>query len=124
MGKALSMDLRERIVRYWEAGASRRQAAKVFRVAPSVAIKLIDRYERTGDFSPGKAGGDRRSKLKEHGQWLLEQVARMPDVTLSELAAALQGRGVSINASNISRFLTASGLSYKKNASGKRTRSP
>jgi len=48
-------------------------------------------------------------------------VEEVPDISLSELAAELAGRGVTIHPSNLSRFLTAQGLTYKKNAGRHRT---
>ena len=53
MGKPCSMDLRKRVVGTVEQeGMSRRQAAARFGIAPSVAIKWLERYRRTGDVSP------------------------------------------------------------------------
>ena len=40
MGKPYSLDLRERIFDYIAAGHSRRDAARVFGVSPSTAVRL------------------------------------------------------------------------------------
>ena len=48
MGKPYSLDLRERIIDFVEEGGSRRGAAGYFGVSASCAIKLMDRFVRTG----------------------------------------------------------------------------
>ena len=121
MTKALSIDLRDRVARYVLAGHSRRQAAEVFGIAPSTAIRYVAQYEATGSLVPKKQGGDRRSKLGTHGAYVLRRVAETPDISLAELTAELATRGVSLHPSNLCRFLLANGLTYKKNLAGRRT---
>ena len=43
MGKSYSLDLRERVYGFIEAGHSRRAAARQFEVSPSFAVKLAAR---------------------------------------------------------------------------------
>ena len=52
MARPLSNDLRDRLVSAVDGGLSRRSAAKHFGVAPSTAIKWVDRWHRTGDVGP------------------------------------------------------------------------
>ena len=118
MGKPLSVDLRERVARYVLAGHSRRQAAKLFGIGASTAVRYVAQYQRTGSVAPAKQGGDRRSKLKGHEEYLLRRVSEVPDISLVELTGELAVRGVVIHLSNICRFLKARGLTYKKNAAG------
>jgi transposase len=40
MGESYSSDLRKRVVRFFDAGHSRREAAQHFGVSPSFAVKL------------------------------------------------------------------------------------
>jgi transposase len=124
MGKAYSIDLRERLVREVEAGESRRGAAERFEVAPSTAVRLYARYKENGSIEPKKQGRPPGSgKLGPHRDFILEHVKRAPDITMPELAALLQAdRGVKVDPSNLSKFLCAIGYSYKKNASGFGTR--
>ncbi|MBO0663974.1 IS630 family transposase, partial [Jiella sp. MQZ9-1] len=56
MGKAVSADLRLRIVRGIEAGGSRRAMAARFEVAPSTAVRVQARYAATGSVAPLKQG--------------------------------------------------------------------
>jgi transposase len=116
MTRPLSVDLRDRVARYVLAGHSRRQAAKVFGIGVSSAIRYVARYLKTGTVVPAKQGGDRRSKLKDHKDYLVRRVLAVPDISLAELAEELAARGVSVHPSNICRFLLAHGFTYKKNA--------
>ena len=120
MGKAYSIDLRERLVREVEAGASRRGAADRFEVAPSTAVRLYARYEESGSVEPKKQGRPAGSgKLGPHRDFVLGQVKRAPDITMPELAALLEAEhGVKVDPSNISKFLCAAGYTYKKSPSG------
>jgi transposase len=120
MTRPLSVDLRERVARYVLAGHSRRQAARVFGIGASSAIRYVAQYLATGGLAPRRQGGDRRGKLKGEGAYVLRRVEEVPDISLSELAAELTARGVTIHPSNLSRFLRAQGLTYKKNAGRRR----
>jgi transposase len=51
MAKPYSDDLRERVVEAVKAGASRREAAERFEIAPSSAIKWLQRWRETGSAS-------------------------------------------------------------------------
>jgi transposase len=63
MAKPYLRDLRERMVRAVQAGRSRHEVARMFEVSASCVIKLMRRYETTGDCAPGKFGGHKRSAL-------------------------------------------------------------
>ena len=114
MTKPLPVELRDRVARYVSAGNSRRRAAEVFGVGISSAIRYVAQYVKTGTVAPAQQGGDRRSKLKDHTDYLVRRVTEVPDITLAELAEELAARGVSIHQSNICRFLRARGFTYKK----------
>jgi transposase len=121
MAKALSVDLRERVAQYVMAGHSRRDAAKLFGISVSTAVRFVSLYKKTGSVAPAKQGGDRRGKLKGHHDFLLRRIEMVPDISLAELAAELAAQGVAIDQSNICRYLRAQGLTYKKNATRRRT---
>ena len=120
MAKALSVDLRTRVARYVLAGHSRREAARVFGIGVSTAIRYVAQYRRTGSLAPARQGGDRRGKLKTAGDYVLRRVDEVPDISLAELVAELAAQGVVIHFSNVSRFLKAHGLTYKKNGTRSR----
>jgi len=120
MAKALSADLRERIVSCIGEGMSRRAVAARFGVAASTAVRLQARYVSSGSVEPSRQGRPPGSgKLAPHRDFIIEQVASKPDITMPELAAALEEqRGVRADPSNLSKFLCRHGFSYKKNAAG------
>jgi transposase len=124
MTKALSLDLRRRIVRYVASGHSRRETAAHFEVAPSCAIKLVAAHARTGSYAPKPEGGWRYSKLDPHRTFLERRIAERPDITMPELAAEMAGLGVKIDLASLSRWLLRHGDRYKKNTAGIGTRSP
>ena len=117
MTAPLSRDLRERIVRAVEGGASIRQAARRFEVSPSAAVKLMRRVRETGSAAPGRIGGHRRPVLEGHEALLLSLVGAKDDVTLSEIRTELARRGVVVRAlSTIHHALRRLGLTRKKRA--------
>lgn len=124
MGKPYSMDLRERIIRFVEGGGSRRRAAGQFGVSPSCAIKLMDRWNRSGLAAPGKRGGS-VGKLARHKDFLLGRVKEKPDITMPELAEALKAEtGTEAASASLSRFLIRHGQRFKKNIAGQRAKPP
>ncbi|WP_436041072.1 helix-turn-helix domain-containing protein [Rhizobium sp. LjRoot98] len=62
MAKALSLDLRQRVVNAIAAGISRRQAAERFGVSAASAVRWQKQFSDTGTIQFDKQGGDRRSK--------------------------------------------------------------
>lgn len=125
MGKPYSRDLRDRIVGNVEQGHSARAAAKVFGVSASTAIRLVSSCRHGEDTRakpqgrlPGTAG-----KLVAHTGFLLEIVQSDPDITLAELAGALEeAEGVLVHVSSIHRALVRAGYSYKKRPDRQRVR--
>ena len=121
MPKACSNDLRERVVKAVESGASARSAALRFGVAPSSAIKWVARYRERGDVSPASQRGRVRSPLHGHRQWLLDQVTATPGLTLAELRDGLMAEhGLSAGIAAIWAFFKREGISFKKNAAALR----
>jgi transposase len=123
MAKPYSIDLRERIVRAVEAGSSRRAAAAQFAVSESCAIKLVQRWERTGSVAPAVRGGKKPFALAGHEDRVRALLAAQPDITLDELRAQLAGEGIVVGRSSIDRFLKALGMTRKKRRSTPPSRS-
>lgn len=91
MANAHSLDLRRRVVRAVEAGASCRQAAARFEIGVSSAIRWVAQSRGTGDIAPKPRGGPRRpSRIDPHGALIMEWLEREPDLTLAEIAAKLE----------------------------------
>jgi transposase len=124
MTKALSTDVRERLVAAVDGGMWRRSAAKRFGVAASTAIKWVAQWHRTGDVRPRPMGGDKRShRIEAHGEEILGLVAERPDITLAEIAAHLdQVHGPRVAQSTVWRLLDRHHMTVKKNRARQRAR--
>jgi transposase len=109
-----SVDLRERLVRAVEAGASRRATAAKFEVSVSFVVKLMQRWRRLGSVAPDRYGGWKRSALADHAAQVHALVAAAPDRTLAELRRRLARAGIDPSPAGISRFRTAAGRTRKK----------
>jgi transposase len=115
MAKALSIDLRDRVIAAIEGGMSRRQAAARFGVSASSAIRWRALERTTGAAAPKPQGGDRRSKhIEAHAVLILSLVETTPDITLAELQAALAERGIGAGISTLWRFFDRRRLTLKK----------
>ena len=90
MAKALSVDLRLRVVAAVEAGASCRAAAARFGVGVSSAIRWVARARTRGDVTPDRRGGNHRShRIDAHRDLILDWIEAEPDLTLAEVADRL-----------------------------------
>lgn len=115
--------VRERCVRFVEAGSSCHEVARRFEVSASFVINLMTLYRETGSVEPRPRGGYRHGKLNQHREFILRQVAQKNDITMPELAALLATtKATEVAPATLSRWLIAHGLSFKKNAAGIRTR--
>ncbi len=115
MSKALSVDLRERVVAAIAAGVSCRAAAARFGVGASSAIRWWALHRQAGSVAPGPLGGDRRSgRIESHAPLILGLLERAPDITLSELRADLAEAGVPISIASLWRFFARRRITLKK----------
>jgi transposase len=123
MTRPYSVDLRERVVRAVEAGASCRSTARKFEVSVSFVIKLMQRWRRRGSVAPDRYGGWKRSALTDHAERVRELLMVEPDLTIAELRSRLADQGIATSPAAISRFLSAQGLTRKKRPSTRPSRS-
>ncbi|WP_158010658.1 IS630 family transposase [Tardibacter chloracetimidivorans] len=115
MGRALSVDLRERVLAAVEDGLSCRAAAARFGISVSSAIRWRQRLLAKGSVAPRPQGGDRRSaRIEAHGDLIRAAIAETPDMTLEELMAMLRGHGVSVGIGTLWRFFDRHGITRKK----------
>jgi transposase len=70
MGRALSQDLRDRVIAATGSGTSVRKAASRFEVGVSTAIKWVRRLRDTGERSARRQGRRPGSKLDAHGEFV------------------------------------------------------
>ena len=123
MGKALSVDLRRRVVEAVAAGASCRAAAARFEVGVSSAIRWVARARTRGDLTPDKRGGNVRShRIDEHRDLILGWIEEKPDLTLAEVAGRLdEAMGYRPLPSVVCRFFQRHGVTRKKDGARCRT---
>ena len=116
MPGAYGDDLRKRMVRAIESGASVREAAEIYDVAPSTVVKVHQRWRATGAVSAKPMGGDQRSHaLEARGNVIMDIIRAQPDLTLNEICAALAAKGIKASRSALWRFFDRHGVSFKKN---------
>jgi transposase len=116
MVRALSNDLRERVVAAVASGESCRAAAMRFGVAVSSVVKWSQRHRATGSVAPGKMGGHRKPILEPHRAFIVERIRQVPHLTLHGLKDELAARGVKVSHNAVWTFLRREGLRFKKNA--------
>ena len=112
MGRAYSMDLRERVVAaVAHEGLSRRQAAAS---ATARRINWLKRVATTGSVAPGQIGGHKPRKIAgAHRDWLVGR-CRERDFTLRGLVAELSERGLKVDYRSVWEFVHSEKLSHKK----------
>jgi len=121
MGRGYSNDLRVRVIRFVDAGATARAAARQFEVGDATAIRWVQRWRKTGSAAAKPGTGHSRSPLEAHAQWLLALVKDAPDLTLEEIRLRLrQERGLSAGLGSVWRFFDRHGISFKKNRARQR----
>ncbi len=115
MSKALSLDLRTRVLAAVAEGASHRVAAARFGVS-AASVSRWRNLERTqGDARPGPLGGDRRSGRVEAQAGLIQRLLHeTPDITVEELRRALAEQGHRFGYGTIRRFFARHRITRKK----------
>src|ERR1700723_1010477 len=120
-GEALRIRVIKAVV---EDGLSRNEGARIFRGGSRTAICWVSPCEETRRAAALPPGGDRRTVLKPHRDWLLELRRKENDLTLDAIAGRLlRAHGVAADKSMLSRFFAAEGISFKKNRARQRTAS-
>ena len=115
MTRALSVDLRKRVIAAVEEGTSCRQAAARFGVSASSAIRWHALSRTVGDAMPKPQGGDRRSgKIEAHAAVILGALERKSDITLVDLRDELAGRGIGVSVAGLWRFFKRRRITLKK----------
>ena len=89
MARALGEDLRLRVLKASDEGASARQAAARFGVGVSSAIRWIARA-KIGELAPRQHGRRRNSRLDEYGAFIIGLIEDRKDITLNEMVARLE----------------------------------
>lgn len=115
MGRALSRDLRDRVVAAIEGGLSCRAAAERFGVSAASAIRWRQLLFQHGTPAAKPQGGDRRSaKIEDHAALIHAAIEHQSDITLEELRTMLAGHGVSTSIATLWRFFVRHRITRKK----------
>lgn len=115
MSRALSLDLRIRVLAAVAYGLSHRQAAERFGVSAASVSRWRALEREQGDARPKALGGDRRSgRIEAHKDTVLSEVDKTPDLTIEELRRALAERGLLFGFGTIQRFFKRHRITRKK----------
>jgi transposase len=106
-----------------EAGASRREAAELFDVDASTAVRWLQCWNETQCFEP-KARGGSLSPLERHAEQILALVVEQPDRTLEETVTELHKRRIRTSKSSVARFFERHRITFKKKESAGRRTAP
>ena len=118
MPAPLAIDLRQRIIKAYEAGGvTQQQVAERFDVGIASVMRLLARKRATGGLEPKpNVGGRSRRKVSKEGEDLIKRWLRAePDLTLYELTLRWNEESdVPLSSSSLSRALLRIGWTQKK----------
>src|SRR5260370_32633102 len=120
MPKSYSADLRKRVIEAVASGVSRHEAAELFGIAVSTAVKWWQHWRETGSTAPKPRGGS-KSRLEEHRISILRLVKEQPDSTFEELLPAVRKRRIRSSRSALWRVFESDINSLQKKTAGRRT---
>jgi len=115
MSKALSVDLRVRVLAAVAAGATHREAGERFGVSAASVSRWRMREREQGDPRPKALGGDRRSdRIEAHHEIVLAALGPDRDATIEEVRANLAAKGLVFGYGTIQRFFARHAVTRKK----------
>jgi transposase len=114
MPRPYSVDLRDRVVSARRSRMSKLETAQLYDVSPS-SVQRWSRLDReTGCVAAKPMGGNRRFVLASEREWVLERIAKRPDLPLRALLAELHDRGITVSYFVVWNIVDRAGLSFKK----------
>jgi transposase len=116
-----SLDLRERVLRAWDARGDADAVAARFAVSRAWVHRLVQRRRETGSIAPRKQTKFRSRVLAGQEARLGALITARPDTTLAELRDALPTTAA---LSTLWLEIDRLGLTFKKNRTRRRTTSP
>ena len=125
MARALSIDLRHRVLRAMREGASTHVAAERFGIAIATAVRWRSQ-DLAGQSDPLPMGGDRRSgRIEAEAEFLQGLVVGKDDITLHEMQRRLADeRGLKVGIGTLWRFFDRHGVTWKKDRARERAGAP
>ena len=113
MSRPYSEDLRLRAAAAVDGGLSRHKATSLFSVGVSSVIRWCQLKQATGTVRARPMGGQRRTKLEPHRDWILARIDQEPSLAIEELRAAPAERGVKVAHGALWTFLDKEKLTFK-----------
>lgn len=115
MSKALSVDLRTRVLAAVAGGLSHRQAGERFGVSAASVSRWRALEREQGDPGPKALGGDRRSgRIEACKELILSLLEERPDITIEETRRALAEQGHLFGFGTVQRFFGRHRITRKK----------
>jgi transposase len=115
MSKALSVDLRVRVLAAVALGATHREAGERFGVSAASVSRWRKREREQGDPRPLRLGGDRRSdRIEAHHDAVMGALGPGQDATIEEVRASLAEQGLIFGYGTIQRFFARHRITRKK----------
>ena len=113
MANSYSTDLRERVVLTVDEGASCHEAAELYRVSVSSAVRWHQSWRCNGSVEAKPCGGS-HSPLDDHVEEILKIIDEQSDRTLNEIVAEMHRRRLPGSRTALFRFLNRHGITLKK----------
>ena len=115
MPRALSTDLRHRVLAAMQDGLNTHQAAERFGIAIATAVRWRSQ-DRAGRSDPLPVGGDRRSgRIEAEADFLLGLIVDQDDMTLAEMQQRLADeRGLRVGIGTLWRFFDRRDVTWKR----------
>lgn len=115
MSRALSVDLRVRVLGFVAGGATHREAAARFGVSAASVSRWRKREREQGDARPKPLGGDRRSnRIEAHCKAVMAALGPDRDATIEEVRTRLAKQGLVFGFGTIQRFFIRHAATRKK----------
>ncbi len=115
MSKALSLDLRVRVLVAVSEGLSHRQAADRFGVSAASVSRWRRREREQGDAKPRALGGDRRSgRIDAHKDAVVAALGPDADRSIEEARQTLAENGLIFGFGTLQRFFKRHTITRKK----------
>src|SRR5262249_14411743 len=125
MSKALSLDLRVRVLAAVAQGQTHRQAGERLGVSAASVSRWRQRERDQGDARPKALGGDRKSgRIDAHKEAILVALGPAADRTIEEVRRTLLEQGLSFGFGTLQRFFKRHAITRKKDRARRRAGSP
>ncbi|MCL2134576.1 MAG: IS630 transposase-related protein [Candidatus Bathyarchaeota archaeon] len=110
--KPISVEDREKIIKYKANGESEKNIAKWLMIGSSTVYQILALHKKkTGSIQPKPYKGNNRKITSVQDTKIREVIKKTPDITINELITALD---LKITESGLSKHLKKMGLTFQK----------